>query len=88
MLAFRGHFLTKSQYYSVPFRQIRDDRRRYRHEEVLAWLGVSDDSITVINDWSLVSVGHRTPEERELAAAIAERQREARKHRYTTEKED
>ncbi|TDD06655.1 replication initiation protein [Saccharopolyspora terrae] len=88
MLAFRGHFLTKSQYYSVPFRQIRDDRRRFRHEEVLAELGVSDDSITVINDWSLVSVGHSTPEERELAAAIAERQREARKHRYEIERED
>ncbi len=88
MLAFRGHFLTKSQYYSVPFRQIRDDRRQYRHEEVLDELGVTDDSITVINDWALVSVGHRTPEERELAAAIAERQREARKHRHSIERKD
>ncbi|MBB5153032.1 replication initiator [Saccharopolyspora phatthalungensis] len=88
MLAFRGHFLTKSQAYSVPFRQIRDDRRRYRHEHTLAELGVTEESITVVNHWSLVSVGHHTPEERELAAAIAERQREARKHRYATERKD
>ncbi|MFC7342107.1 replication initiator [Saccharopolyspora griseoalba] len=88
MLAFRGHFLTKSQHYSVPFRHIRDDRRRYRHEETLTELGVTDDTITVINDWSLVSVGHRTQEERELAAAIAQRQRDARKHRLANERKD
>ncbi|MCI2416300.1 replication initiation protein [Saccharopolyspora sp. K220] len=87
MLAFRGHFLTKSQYYSVPFRQIRDDRRRYQHEHALAELGITnEESITVINDWHMTSVGHHTPEERELAAAIAERQREARKRKYDTER--
>ncbi|MGW1677824.1 replication initiator [Saccharopolyspora sp. NPDC002376] len=89
MLAFRGHFLTKSQAYSVPFRQIRDDRRRYQHENTLAELGITDEnSITVVNDWAMTSVGHRTPEERELAAAIAQRQRDMRKHRYDTERKD
>ncbi|RKT84040.1 hypothetical protein SAMN05421805_11918 [Saccharopolyspora antimicrobica] len=89
MLAFRGHFLTKSQRYSVPFRQIRDDRRRYQREQTLAELGLTDaDSITVVNDWAMTSVGHRTPEERELAAAIAEGQREARKRKYDNERKD
>jgi hypothetical protein len=88
MLAFRGHFLSKSQQYSVPFRQIRDDRRQYRHEHTLAELGVTDETVTVINDWSMASVGHRTPEERELAAAIAERQRETRKRKYDNERKD
>ncbi|GAB3291843.1 replication initiator [Parasphingorhabdus pacifica] len=89
MLAFRGHFLSKSQYYSVPFRQIRNDRRQYRHEQALAELGIEDEStITVINEWDMTSVGHTTPEQRELAAAIAERTRDARKHRYHTERKD
>ncbi|MER7012044.1 replication initiator [Saccharopolyspora sp. NPDC000359] len=89
MLGFRGHFLTKSKHYSVPFRQIREDRRRYQHEHTLAELGITDtDSITVINDWSMTSVGHRTPEERELAAAIAEGQRAVRKRKYDSERKD
>ncbi|SDY71660.1 hypothetical protein SAMN05216215_103356 [Saccharopolyspora shandongensis] len=89
MLGFRGHFLTKSRQYSVPFRQIRDDRRQYQHEHTFAQLGITDDeTITVINDWAMTSVGHHTPAERELAAAIAERRREQRKHRHAKERKD
>ncbi|MEY8039154.1 replication initiator [Saccharopolyspora cebuensis] len=88
MLAFRGHFLTKSKHYSVPFRRIRDDRRRFQLEHTLADLGVTEDAITVVNDWHLAAVGHPTSEDRELAAAIAERRRDARRHRYQTERKD
>lgn len=88
MLAFRGHFLTKSKRYSTTFGQIRDDRRRFQLERALADHGVDADSVTVINDWSMTSVGYRTTEERELAAAYAEARRAARQHRYATERKD
>jgi hypothetical protein len=88
MLAFRGHFLTKSQRYSTTFKQIRGDRRRFRHEAVLEELGVSDDSIAVINHWQMTSVGHRSLEETELALAIAEGRREQRRRKYQHERKD
>ena len=88
MLAFRGHFLSKSQRYSTTFKRIRGDRRTWRLEEALTELGATAETVTVINDWQMTSVGHRSPEERELAAAIAERTRAARKHRYATERRD
>lgn len=82
MLGFRGHFLSKSKAYSVPFQNIRGARKQYRHEKALADLGIDDEStITVINHWAMTSVGHHTDEQRELAQAIAHRQRETRKHR-------
>jgi hypothetical protein len=37
------------------------------------------DSVTVINDWRLVGIGHRDDAERELAHAIAERHRQRRR---------
>ncbi|WP_184723613.1 replication initiator [Saccharopolyspora phatthalungensis] len=88
MLAFRGHFLSKSRAYSTTFKQLREDRQIWRFEQNLAELGVTADTVTVINHWDMTSVGHRTDEERELAAAIAERTRAARKHRYNTERKD
>jgi hypothetical protein len=36
------------------------------------------DTITVINDWQVVRIGHRDHAERELALAIAERNRAQR----------
>lgn len=36
------------------------------------------DTVTVINDWRLVGVGHHNHAERELAMAIAERNRQQR----------
>ena len=33
------------------------------------------DTVTVINDWAVVQIGHRDHAERELALAIAERHR-------------
>ncbi|MER7078506.1 hypothetical protein SAMN02982929_05269 [Saccharopolyspora kobensis] len=88
MLAFRGHFLSKSRAYSTTFKQLREDRQTWRFEQNLAELGVTADTVAVVNHWDMTSVGHRSDEERELAAAIAERTRQARKHRYATERKD
>jgi hypothetical protein len=88
MLGFRGHFLTKSQRYSTTFRAIRGERRTWRLIEALDQLGRDTDddnaippdlaTVTVINDWHLVGIGHRNDAERELAVAIAERKRQQR----------
>ncbi|MBQ6643512.1 MAG: replication initiation protein [Saccharopolyspora sp.] len=88
MLAFRGHFLSKSKAYSTTFKQIRGDRRRFRLEAALAELGVIEDSVTVVNHWDMTSVGHRTPEEREIAEGIAQRRRDTRRHRHDSERKD
>jgi hypothetical protein len=94
MLAFRGHFLTKSQRYSVTFRAIRADRRLWRLVADLTELGrLTDDpneippdptTVVVVNDWQPVRFGHRDDGERELAAAIAEKHR-ARRRSTTTD---
>ncbi|WP_219905545.1 replication initiator [Actinopolyspora mortivallis] len=86
MLAFRGHFLSKSQHYSTTFTRIRGDRRQYRHHQVLDELGVTEDEITVINHWALTHVGHDSPEETELAEALAHQIRRDRQQRYEHEK--
>jgi replication initiator protein RepSA len=87
MLGFRGHFLTKSQRYSVTFKALRGVRRTWRLLADLAQLDAETtdnaipadlDTITVINDWWPVHYGHRDDGERELAAAIAERRRTTR----------
>ena len=96
MLGFRGHFLTKSQRYSTTFREIRGERREWRLRDDLAQLGRDTwgedgdtrrprHSVTVINDWRLLGVGHRNYAEQELAMAIAERNRQ---HRTTQRRTD
>lgn len=88
MLAFRGHFLSKSKHYSVPFRAIRDARSQHRHRQALAELGIDDDTeITVINDWAMTHVGHHSTDQRDLAEAIAHRNRELRQARTHQRKE-
>jgi len=89
MLGFRGHFLTKSQRYSTTFGALREDRRAWRLAEDLAQLDRDTDdpndipldlsTVTVVNDWRLVHIGHHTYAERELAVAIAERNRQQRR---------
>jgi hypothetical protein len=91
MLGFRGHFLTKSHRYSATFTALRAVRRAWRLRVDLDALNrdthganaiTADlDTITVINDWWPVRYGHRDDAERELAAAIGERQRTARQVR-------
>jgi hypothetical protein len=85
MLGFRGHFLTKSQRYATTFRAIRGERRAWRLAQDLAELGADTDdppnpsTLVVINDWVPVHYGHRDHAERELALAIAERNRSHRR---------
>ena len=92
MLGFRGHFLTKSRRYSTTFTAMRAERRTWRLVADLSQLDAETaddnqispdlDSITVINNWWPVHYGHRDDGERELAAAVAERDR-ATRHRGT-----
>ena len=91
MLGFRGHFMTKSRAYSITFTAIRAERRTWRLRDQLDQLAadtdnpddqdvpVDLDTITVINDWQVVHIGHHDHAERELAVAIAERNRTRRR---------
>ena len=89
MLGFRGHFLTKSRVYSVTLGALRAQRRVWRLLDDLDQLGhqtddpghvpIDQDTVTVINDWAVVRIGHRDHAERELAIAIAERNRTQRR---------
>ncbi|MEU6645488.1 replication initiator [Saccharomonospora sp. NPDC046836] len=87
MLAFRGHFLTKSRAYSTTFKTIRDDRRAYRLAETLDRLGLTDhaNTVLVVNEWTFDGAGYRDDAERELAAAIATRIQDDRKTKYDKE---
>ena len=93
MLGFRGHFMTKSRAYSTTFTAVRAERRTWRLRHDLDQLAadtdnpsdqdvpVDLDTITVINDWTVTHIGHRDHAERELALAIAERNRTQRTSR-------
>ncbi|MEU4740535.1 replication initiator [Actinosynnema sp. NPDC023658] len=85
MLAFRGHFLTKSKHYSTTFKRIREDRRAFRAAEVLERLGLAADEVIVVNDWAYAGSGYANDAERELASGIAERLRAQRQRQYTEE---
>jgi hypothetical protein len=85
MLAFRGHFLTKSQRYSTTFKAIRRDRRAFRLAETLDRLGLDPETVIVVNDWTFNGAGYADDAERELAAAIATRIRDDRKHKHHQE---
>jgi replication initiator protein RepSA len=96
MLGFRGHFMTKSRAYSTTFTAIRAERRTWRLHHDLDQLAadtdnpgdqdvpVDLDTITVINDWTVTHIGHHDHAERELALAIAERNRTQRHTTQTT----
>ncbi|MFD7657893.1 replication initiator [Actinosynnema sp. NPDC059797] len=85
MLAFRGHFLSKSPTYSTSFKAIREERRAFRTVELLDRLGHEPDTVLLVHDWTYTGSGHRNDAERELALAIAERTREQRKRKYEQE---
>jgi hypothetical protein len=94
MLGFRGHFMTKSRAYSTTFTAIRQQRRSWRLWADLDQLAretddpgdapVDLDTVTVVNDWRVVHIGHHDHAERELALAIAERNRSQRRTTRTT----
>ncbi len=85
MLGFRGHFLTKSQRYSITFTTIRGDRRAHQHLANLDTLGATPDSVIVVNHWNYTGNGHNNPDEREIAEAIYEGKRQQRKDKLTKE---
>jgi len=85
MLAFRGHFLSKSRAYSTTFKAIREERRAFRTAEMLDQLGHDAGSVLLVNDWTYTGTGYDNDAERELALAIAERTREQRRQRYEQE---
>lgn len=79
MLGFRGHFLTKSQRYSITFTTIRGERRAYQHLQGLERAGLDPDTVLVVNHWKHAGNGYRSVDERDYAAAIYERKRNHRK---------
>ena len=91
MLSFRGHFMTKSRAYSTTFTALRAARRTWRLAADLDRLAadtdnrgrpagpVDLDTVLVVNDWAVARIGHRDHAERELALAIAERNRAQRR---------
>jgi hypothetical protein len=85
MLGFRGHFLTKSKHYSTTFKTIRSDRHAWRTAETLDRLGLDPEAVIVVNDWQFTGAGYDNDAERELAAGIAERTRQARQRNYERE---
>jgi hypothetical protein len=94
MLGFRGHFLTKSRAYSITFGAIRQQRRTWRLRHDLDQLAAETDdpgditadadTVVVVNDWWVVHIGHRDHAERELAIAVAERNRAQRRTTRST----
>ena len=74
-LGFRGHFLTKSQRYSVTLAELRRARQVHRMAELLASLDVTEDDITVINHWEMTGIGHTSEAQVALAEAIGDRLR-------------
>ena len=85
MLAFRGHFLTKSRQYSTTFKVIRGDRQAFRLAETLDRLGLNADTVAVVNTWDFTGAGYRDDAEQELAAGIAHRIRQDRQRKYDQE---
>lgn len=73
MLAFRGHFLTKSKHYSTTFKALRAEQRDYRRAEALDRLGVQESSVLIVSGWQFTGVGYRDDAEHELAQAISDR---------------
>jgi hypothetical protein len=90
MLAFRGHFSTKSRRYSTTLGAIRGERKAYRLQQERHRRGDAEpfdpardddadhDSTLVIATWEFAGVGHLTAGDAALAASSAARARERR----------
>jgi hypothetical protein len=81
----RGHFLTKSRHYSTTVKAIRGDRRAFRLAETLERLGLTADTVAVVNTWDFTGAGYHDDAEQELAAGIAHRIRQDRQRKYDQE---
>lgn len=74
MLAFRGHFSSKSRRYSTTLGALRQIRADYRAAQQREELGLPDPdqapTVLVLTDWQYAGQG-RSPGESVLAASIA-----------------
>ncbi|HEY5179267.1 MAG TPA: replication initiator [Dermatophilaceae bacterium] len=79
MLAFRGHFASKSRRYSTTMGRLRSARRRFEHAKAFSPDGVvdvealdkevaDDETTLVVNDWHFVGTGWITPGDAVLVA--------------------
>jgi Replication initiator protein, pSAM2 len=82
MLGFGGHFLTKSRYYSITFRLLRQERIVWRQELTA---GPQQDrpaeqpTVLVVNFLDFVGAGWHTTGDAFLASTAAAKAREQRK---------
>jgi hypothetical protein len=82
---YRGHCLTKSRGYSTTFKQLREDRERHVHEQLLARSTDPSQRELVqlprderVTAFEFVGAGHLTTADAYLAAQAAARAREHR----------
>jgi hypothetical protein len=82
MIAFRGHFASKSRRYSTTLGAIRGERRAYRQrqaaEHARELLPEEQDTTLVVARWEFAGVGYLTSGDTALALSAAARAREQR----------
>jgi hypothetical protein len=82
MIAFRGHFTSKSRRYSTTLGAIRGERRAYRQrqaaEHARELLPEEQDTTLVVARWEFAGVGYLTSGDTALALSAAARAREQR----------
>ena len=87
MLAFRGHFATKSRRYSTTLGRLRAERRTWRRRhDPNRWPADTDDeqlddddsTLVIVRQWSFDGAGWLTNGDAALAASAAARAREHR----------
>ena len=87
MLAFRGHFASKSRRYSTTLGRLRSARRRFERVKALSPHGIvdmaaldqdaaADETTLVIGDWRFIGTGWITEGDAVLAAGASARARE------------
>jgi len=84
MLAFRGHFASKSRHFSVTLGSLRQARHDWRLGQTADTDRPDDvaESTLVVGEWEFLGLGYLTSGDAALAASIAAQAREARALRY------
>jgi hypothetical protein len=72
MLGFRGHFVTKSRYYSTTLGDLRGARAEWRadRDEVRDDVELQNDTTPVLSVWEYVGCGYLNPGDVLLAAGV------------------
>jgi hypothetical protein len=82
MLGFRGHFASKSRYYSTTLGAIRGERRAYRQRQAAEHIRElqpdEHDTTLVVARWKFAGLGYLTTGDTALALSAATRARERR----------